>query len=215
LVNLLCAYHSLELKKLAVILLVLAVSFGSSNVFSQGAPKPIFGVKGGLNLADIAGQTDAKMKTAFHAGVYSHVFFDYFLMMQMEILLSNQGHAPFDDQPSGSALNLWYINLPIIARYNLGYNFNVHAGFQFGVLLSANSKPNDSTLPETDVKDQFKEVDFGIPVGIGYEFWDRKFNVTIRYIIPINNISNSTSAGQKLTNIVFQASIGIMLYRPK
>ena len=40
-----------------------------------------------------------------------------------------------------------------MARYNLGYNFNVHAGFQFGVLLSAKSKPNDSAIPETNVKD--------------------------------------------------------------
>ena len=202
------------MKKLTVILLVLAVSLGSSNVFSQGAPKPIFGAKGGLNLANIGGETDNKMKTAFHAGVYSEVFFDYFLMMQMELLLSYQGHAPFDDQPFSAALNLWYLNLPIMARYNLGYNFNVHAGFQFGILLSAKSKPNDSTIPETDVKDQFKGVDFGLPVGVGYEFWDRKLNATIRYVIPINNISNSSAAGQKRTNSVFQASIGIMLYRP-
>jgi len=202
------------MKKLTVILLVLAVSLGSSNVFSQGAPKPIFGAKAGLNLANIGGETDNKMKTAFHAGVYSEVFFDYFLMMQMELLLSYQGHAPFDDQPFNSALNLWYLNLPIMARYNLGYNFNVHAGFQFGVLLSAKSKPNDSALPETDVKDQFKAVDFGIPVGAGYEFWDRKLTATVRYIIPIHNISNSAAAGEKRTNSVFQASIGIMLYRP-
>jgi hypothetical protein len=201
------------MKKLTVIFLVLAVSLSSSNVFSQGAPKPIFGAKAGLNLANIGGETDNKMKTAFHAGVYSEVFFDYFLMMQMEILLSYQGHAPFDDQPSSAALNLWYINLPIMARYNLGYNFNVHAGFQFGVLLSAKSKYNDAALGEVDVKDQFKGVDFGIPVGVGYEFWDRKLTASIRYIIPINNISNSTTAGEKRTNNVFQASIGIMLYR--
>lgn len=202
------------MKKLTVILLVLAVSLGSSNVFGQGAPKPIFGAKGGLNLANIGGETDNKMKTAFHAGVYSEVFFDYFLMMQMELLLSYQGHAPFDDQPFSSALNLWYINLPIMARYNLGYNFNVHAGFQIGVLLSAKSKPNDSALAETDVKDQFKGVDFGLPIGVGYEFWDRKLTATLRYIIPLNNISMLSGVGQKRTNSVFQASIGIMLYRP-
>jgi hypothetical protein len=80
-------------------------------------------------------------------------------------------------------------------------------------LLSAKSKYNDAALGEVDVKDQFKGVDFGIPVGVGYEFWDRKLTASIRYIIPINNISNSTTAGEKRTNNVFQASIGIMLYR--
>ena len=132
----------------------------------------------------------------------------------MELLLSYQGHAPFDDQPSSSALNLWYLNLPIMARYNLGYNFNAHAGFQFGVLLSAKSKANDSAIPETNVKDQFKGVDCGIPVAAGYEFWDRKLSATIRYIIPINNISKSDVAGEKRTNSVFQVSLGIMLNRP-
>ena len=202
------------MKKLTVILFVLAVSLGSTNVFSQGAPKPIFGAKAGANFANIGGETDNKLKTAFHGGVYSEVFFDYFLMMQMEILLSYEGHAPFDDQPFSSSLNLTYLNVPIMARYNLGYNFNVHAGFQVGFLLSAKSKYNDEALGETNVKDQFKSVSFGIPVGVGYEFWDRKLNATIRYVIPANNISVFSGAGEKRTTQVFQVSIGFMLYRP-
>jgi hypothetical protein len=204
------------MKKLTVILLVLAVSFGSSNVFSQGAPKPIFGAKGGLNLANIGGDTDNNLKTAFHAGVYSEVFFDYFLMMQMELLLSYQGHAADPANPSSNSLNLWYINLPIMARYNLGYNFNVHAGVQLGFLISATSTFTDATGQKTSssVSDQFKTLDFGLPIGVGYEFWDRKLTASLRYIIPISNIAVSDLAADKRTNSVFQASIGIMLYRP-
>jgi hypothetical protein len=202
------------MKKLTVFLLVLAVSLGSTNAFSQGAPKPIFGAKGGLNLANIGGDTDNKMKTAFHAGVYSEVFFDYFLMMQMELLLSYQGHAPLTD--FDNSLNLWYINLPIMARYNLGYNFNVHAGIQLGFLISATSTFTDATGQKisSSVTDQFKTLDFGLPIGVGYEFWDRKLTATLRYVIPLSNISTSSAAGEKRTNSVFQASIGFMLYRP-
>ena len=202
------------MKKLTVFLLVLAVSLGSTNAFSQGAPKPIFGAKGGLNLANIGGDTDNKMKTAFHAGVYSEVFFDYFLMMQMELLLSYQGHAPLTD--FDNSLSLWYINLPIMARYNLGYNFNVHAGVQLGFLISATSTFTDATGQKisSSVTDQFKTMDFGLPIGVGYEFWDRKLTTSLRYIIPLSNISTSSAAGEKRTNSVFQVSIGIMLYRP-
>jgi hypothetical protein len=195
------------MKKLTVFLLIVVASMGSINVFSQGAPKPIFGAKGGLNFANISGETDNKMKTAFHAGVYSEVFFDYFLMMQAEILLSYQGHAPFDDQPFSAALNLWYLNLPIMARYNLGYNFNVHAGIQLGFLLSAKSKFNDGFTD--NVKDQKKTFDFGLPIGVGYEFWDRKLSAGLRYIIPISN--TETSDLQTRKNSVFQVSIGIKL----
>ena len=202
------------MKKLTVFLLVLAVSLGSTNAFSQGAPKPIFGAKGGLNFANIGGDSDGKMKTSFHAGVYSEVFFDYFLMMQMELLLSNQGHAEDPASAFPSSLNTWYINLPIMARYNLGYNFNVHAGIQLGFLLSATSKftnPFDGVETKDKVTDQFNTVDFGIPIGVGYEFWDRKLTGTVRYIIPISNISKDSNI--KLTNSVLQVSVGFMLFR--
>ena len=197
------------MRKITVIFLVLATMMAGSQAYSQGAPKPIFGAKGGFNFANIGGETDNKMKTAFHAGVYSEVFFDYFLMMQAELLLSYQGHAPFDDQPFSSSLNLWYINLPVMARYNIGYNINVHAGFQIGFLLSAKSKYNDSALGDFNVKDQFKGVDFGLPLGVGYDLMDRKISITARYIIPINNVSKD--AAFKRTNQVFQLSVGIML----
>jgi outer membrane protein with beta-barrel domain len=204
------------MKKLTLILLVLAVTLGSTNVFGQGAPKPIFGAKAGPNFANIGGETDNKMKTSFHAGVYAEVFFDYFLMMQMELLLSNQGHAADPALPSASSLDLWYLNLPIMARYNLGYNFNVHAGIQLGFLLSATSKFTDPFTGEkftSKVNDQFKAIDLGLPIGVGYEFWDRKLNVTVRYILPLTDISKITGPGQKRTNKVFQVSLGIMLFR--
>lgn len=103
-----------------------------------------------------------------------------------------------------------------MARYNLGYNFNVHAGVQIGFLISATSTFTDASGQKTSssVTDQFKTLDFGLPIGVGYEFLDRKLTATLRYIIPISNISTSTAAGQKRNNSVFQASIGIMLYRP-
>ena len=80
-----------------------------------------------------------------------------------------------------------------MARYNLGYNFNVHAGIQLGFLLSAKSTFTDfnGDKQKSDMKDSFKGFDFGIPVGVGYEFWDRKMGVTARYIIPITNIAKS------------------------
>jgi len=193
------------MRKITVVFLVLAMMMAGSQAYSQGAPKPIFGAKGGFNFANIGGdETDNKMKTAFHAGVYSEVFFDYFLMMQAELLLSYQGHAPASD--FDNTLNLWYINLPIMARYNIGYNLNVHAGFQLGLLLSAKSKFTDTTF---DVKDQFKGIDFGLPLGVGYDLMDRKISLTARYIIPISNISKDSAF--KRNNQVFQLSVGIML----
>lgn len=189
-----------------IILLVALFTAISTHIFGQGAPKPIVGVKGGLNLANIGGDVDNKMKTALHAGVYSEVFFDYFLMLQVEMLLSFQGHAALD--AFSNKLNLTYLNLPVMARYNLGYNFNVHTGVQFGFLLSAKSIYTDF---EQDVKSDFNGLEIGLPIGVGYELWDRKLNATVRYVIGLNNISNVT--GQTRHNNVLQVSVGYLLFR--
>lgn len=200
-------------KKIAVLLISLAIVFASTNIYAQGAPKPIVGVKGGLNLANIGGdEVDNDLRLAFHAGGYAEVFFDYFLMMQAEFLLSYQGHGGFDPDVLGSSsLNLWYVNIPIMARYNIGYNLNVHAGLQTGILLSAQSKFVDfsGATGTFDVKDQFKTIDLGIPIGVGYDFGDRDISVMARYIFPINNIS--TDSFFKRTNNIFQVSIGLKL----
>ena len=132
----------------------------------------------------------------------------------MAILISHQGHSADAAQAFANSLSLWYITLPIMARYNIGYNFNVHLGIQLAFLLSATStytNPFDGEETKDKVTDQFKTVDFGIPVGVGYEFMDRKLKATARYIIPLTNIADSDSF--KLTNSVFQLSLGIMLFR--
>ena len=186
-----------------VVVLITATNFSS---LGQGAPKPIVGAKGGINLANIGGDTDNSMKIAPHFGMYTEVFFDYFLMMQAEILFSFQGHAAADD--FSSSLNLTYINIPVMARYNMGYNINVHTGIQFGFLLSAKSVFQSEKF---DVKDQFKGVELGLPIGVGYDFMDRRFNVTARYVIGLNNISESTT--QTRHNNVLQLSFGMLLFR--
>ena len=201
------------MKKITVLLISLALLFASTDSFAQGAPKPIVGVKGGLNLANIGGDdVDNELRLAFHAGAYSEILFDYFLMMQAEFLLSYQGHGGFDPDVLGSSsLNLWYLNIPIMARYNIGYNLNVHAGIQAGILLSAQSKFVDfsGTTSTFDVKDQFKTIDLGIPIGVGYDFGDRDISVMARYIFPINNISSDSFF--RRTNNIFQLSVGFKL----
>lgn len=184
--------------------LILAASV---ELFGQGAPKPIVGAKGGLNFTNVGGDVDNKMKTALHAGVYSEVFFDYFLMLQAEILLSFQGHAPATDLDS--KLNLTYLNIPVMARYNLGYNLNVHAGVQFGFLLSAKSV--NQLDEETDQKDFFKGMELALPIGVGYDLMDRKINATVRYVIGLNNIADF--AGETRHNNVLQVSVGYLLFR--
>lgn len=78
---------------------------------------------------------------------------------------------------------------------------------QVGLLLSAKSKFQDEKF---NVKDQFKTIDIGLPIGAGYEFMNRQFNLTLRYIIGLNDINDST--GGKRKNNVLQLSFGTKLF---
>ena len=95
-----------------------------------------------------------------------------------------------------------------MARYNLGYNLNVHAGVQFGFLLSAKRVYQDV---ESNVKDQFKGMELALPIGVGYDLMDRKINATVRYVIGLSNILDSSTETRH--NNVFQVSVGVLLLR--
>ena len=69
------------MRYLTILFLIILLFFVYNPGYGQGAPKPIVGVKGGINLANIGGDTDNSTKLADHLGRYSEVFFDYFLMV--------------------------------------------------------------------------------------------------------------------------------------
>jgi hypothetical protein len=48
-------------------------------------------------------------------------------------------------------------------------------------------------------------------MGVGYDLMDRKINVTLRYVIGLNNISDVV--GQTRHNNVLQLSVGVLLFR--
>ncbi len=137
------------MRYLVILFFIFFFATGFQHLIAQGAPKPIVGAKLGLNFANISGESGNKARIAGHLGVYSIISFDYFLKLQFDFLYSQQGHG--SDTGDGE-LNLSYINIPILARYEMSYNINVNAGLQVGFLLSAKSKFQDQKF---DVKDQF------------------------------------------------------------
>lgn len=62
-----------------------------------------------------------------------------------------------------------------------------------------------------DVKEQFKGVEHGLPIGMGYDLMDRKINATLRYVIGLNTIANV--AGITRHNNLLQVSVSVWLFR--
>jgi hypothetical protein len=86
---------------------------------------------------------------------------------------------------SSRTSRLNYLNFPVLFRYRKArHGFFAEAGVQPGLLLSAKDKGTTTT----DIKDEVKKFDVGIPVGAGYKF-KNKFGVGLRIIPGLININ--------------------------
>jgi len=188
-----------------------------------------FGVKGGLNLANMSGDVeDNSMKLAFHVGGMAEIKISDQFSVQPELLYSEQG-AKFSD----GTLCLNYLAVPVMAKYAVSENLSLEVGPQFGYLLSAKAKDesNDgggggnveasaksstsSKVQSTqaaqadsrDIKENFKSFDLGLALGASY-LLNNGLNVGVRYIMGLSDTPKNDDGDFKYKNSVFQLSIG-------
>ncbi len=169
------------------------------------------GLKAGVNVAsqkgtDLDYEIDLKSLTGFHAGGYINYFLSDPIAVQVEILFSQKG-SKWDDSFYSAKDILNYIDIPLLIRYQIIKFLNVHAGPQFGFLMSAKSKYDDGY--DEDVKDYYKSTDVGLVLGAEGNLPFR-INVTIRYILGLNNIATE-ELGNTWKNNVFQVSVGFRI----
>jgi hypothetical protein len=187
------------MKKITLII-VCALSFA----VSQAQVK--YGVKGGLNFANLTGPDveDNKMRMSFHLGAFANFSVADRFSVQPELVFSSQG-AKFEDPGDDTKYRLSYLNIPIVGQYNDPSGFYAETGPQFGFLLAAKVKDDGST---SDAKDAFKTVDFAWAFGAGYKFTD-KASVGARFNLGLANVVDNDDA--KVRNSVIQIGIAYTL----
>lgn len=174
-------------------------------------------VSGGLRLGmNIANQTtslggtsiSASAKVGLMAGGYLTIMTSEKFGIQPELVFSQFGASASSGGTSMSN-NFNYLSLPVILRYNVTPNFNLQAGPQLGILLSASQTSGSTTV---DIKDQANGIDFGLVFGAGIDFG--KFNGGIRYYIGLTNLQKNVPQGLdlKTTNSGIQIFIGYALF---
>ncbi|MDN3706486.1 porin family protein [Myroides ceti] len=126
-----------------------------------------FGVKGGVNFANLPGSDvdNAKMKTGFHVGGFVEIPLSDQFSLQPEVLYSTQGQKG-KILGQDYTLSLDYVNVPILAKYYAVENLGIVLGPQIGFLAKSEAETGDVSL---DAKDGFKSVDIGIAVGAEYQ----------------------------------------------
>nr|WP_294789115.1 porin family protein [uncultured Flavobacterium sp.] len=144
-----------------------------------------FGVKGGLNLSTVVGGDvdNTKSLVGFHVGGLAEIHVVEKFYIQPEILFSAQGTKADGGLGGDATFKLNYLNIPVVAKYYIvDKKFNVEAGPQLGVLLSAK-------VEGEDIKDYTRSVDFGFNVGAAYSFTDN-LSIGLRYTIGLSPLSD-------------------------
>jgi hypothetical protein len=168
---------------------------------SEWKRTPKIGIKGGVNFSNlyIDNVNDEKVKTGFNLGLFAKLPVSKGVSIQPEILYSQKGaQASYSNPLIGGdyRFNLNYLELPVLAVFNLGKNFNIHAGGYAAYLASANVKAVDNSVQNEELinfdEKQFNRFDYGLVGGLGFDVK----NVTIgaRYNYGLNQIGESNES---------------------
>jgi len=168
-----------------------------------------YGPVAGLNLANISG-SDAdgnSMKIGAHVGVGFDFSINDNFSIAPSILYSMKG-CELTVLSVKVKSNTNYIEIPILAKYQLDNGINFSAGPYVGILAAAHLSSDDETV---DTKDSFNSTDIGMKFGVGY-MMKSGFGIGVNYGLGLTTIDkavNGTSADIK--NNVIGISLCYML----
>ncbi len=186
------------MRKLSTLTVMAFLTFLSVNSQDFG-----FGVKGGVNVASVGGNTYGGItglssfgsKISFHFGGIAEIPISEKMAVQPELLYSSQG-SKWPINSAGNNLKLDYLNLPLMAKYYIIEGLSVEAGPLAGFLISTNAN-----------KDDFKSFDIAVGIGASYKIGNNLF-VGLRYNKGISNINANSDFEGNNQNNVFQISGG-------
>lgn len=162
-------------------------------------------MKGGLTLATLRGNDkdqlgDFSGLTTFHAGVYTQFSLGSFFSIQPEALYSRKG-VERDDM----TYRFDYIEVPVLAVFNVLDNVSLHAGPQIGIMMSA--KEGDTEV-DTEPLNAF---DYGVAAGA--EARVSIFRLGARYNLGLADLRKENNLGQRIDQDIkhgfFQVYLGV------
>lgn len=186
-------------------------------VFMAGAASAegvLFGIKGGLNMANLSGDDieDNEMKMAFGGGAWMNYAFTEAFSLQPELMYMIKG-CDIKDMDDGYTLN--YLDLNILFKYTIPTEGNfapyLFAGPYLGMLLSAEA-PDPKSGKIVDAKDDMKSMDMGAMLGAGFDYKLEAGGcilMDVRYAMGLTEIDDSDNEyDSKNTGIMVMVGYG-------
>jgi hypothetical protein len=208
------------------VVLVAVMLFTSVSVMAQeqesiggSALSPKIGVRGGINLSNmfVDDVSDENMKLGVNVGVFAKLPLTRGFSIQPELNYSSKGakqnYNNFIQGEGEYRFNLNYVELPVLAVFNLGENFNIHAGPYIAYLASVNIKDlnDDGTIDKiADLNaENFNRIDYGLSGGIGVDVGN--FGFGARYNYGLREIGKSGSLSGELTKNSRNSAISLYI----
>ena len=192
-----------------IALLIALTVFGLTQTNAQN-----FGFKGGYNYSSFNGEVtkDNSLKglSGFYVGALLELPLGDVISLQPEVIYSRQGAAWEKDYnvpiwgkvALKNDLRLDYLNIPIMAKVNLGPLF-LQGGVQFGFLVGkpeTSNTINGRRVTEKVDKDAYASFDFGVGAGLGVNL-SQHFFVEARYTHSLTNALDPNNNSLKNAHI--------------
>ena len=193
------------MKKL--LLLVAAVAFFASNAAAQNFEKNIFGVRGGLNIANVRFDgISPDSKIGVHiGGSYERLLASFPLYFETGLQLTWKG-CQVDAEGFTNKMNAAYLEIPIMVNYKFNIQDKVtlypSAGFYYGLGIGGKIKTIEGKA-DTFGDMTCQRSDFGLRFA-GTALW-RQYTFTMGYEFSITDISQLS---EKIKPNNFFISIG-------
>lgn len=176
--------------------IILALLFVVGLSTNSNAQLVKFGLKAGLNYANITGSTiQTEAITSYHAGLVTEIKLGETFALQPELVYSTQG-ATYKTALEDFKNELGYLSIPVMVKLYLGKTVSLELGPQASFLLSEKN--------EFDIEDS-NTFDFAATAGFGFKITKNIF-LQGRYVLGLTEISKNADA----KNAVVQVSAGIL-----
>jgi len=103
------------------------------------------------------------------------------------------------------SMNLWYIDLPLLARFAVNPQFFVDAGLNFGVNIIAKMTEKANGVETSYDVDGMNTIDIGLVAGVGYTVIPN-LDINLRLVLGLSNMTED-DGDMSSKNLRLQAGI--------
>ncbi len=199
------------MKKLLLLVMVMFTAMTMNAQNEEGETTVM--LKGGMNLATLAGDPDAKFKIGYAAGLELEYGLAEKWGLVAGVQYSLQGEK---DKTNDLDLKLGNINVPLLAQYYIVKGLAVKAGVQLGFLVSKKGKYQGENYDFDKLEalglipSSFRKFDLAIPMGLSYEYGG--FVLDARYNLGLIGIFKKTDDFKDTyRNSVIQITLGFKI----